>query len=76
MTAHTLSNVRAVDEILDCDRRCTVRQIAAEVNISSGSAHNILKKDMDLSKRAPKFIPHILTVDQKKLCIDLCRANL
>ncbi len=75
-TARTLSNVRAVDEILDRDRRFTVRQIAAEVNISTGSVHNILKKDMDLSKRALKFIPRVLTADQKKLRVDLCRANL
>ncbi len=60
----TLANVRAVDAVLQKDRRATVRQIAAEAQVSTGTAHTILKDDLGLRKKAPKFVPRILTEDQ------------
>ena len=55
---------------------CTVRQVAAEVQISTGSVHSILRKDLDLRKKASKFIPCLLTQEQKELRVRLCRENL
>ncbi len=75
-TASTLANVRAVGAILDEDRHATVRQIATEVNISTGSIHKLLHNDMNLSKKAPKFVPRILTKDQKKQRVTVYRENL
>ncbi len=76
MTARNLSNVRAVQRVLDKDQRSTVRQMAAEVQISTGSVHNILRKDLQVKKKAPKFVPHLLTDKQKQLCVRLCHENL
>ncbi len=53
-----------------------MRQLAAEHNISTGSAHRILRDDLQLSKKAPKFIPRILTADQKRRRIALTHENL
>ncbi len=75
-TARTLSNVHAVQAVLDTDRRATVRQIAAEVHISRGSIHQILRDDLSMKKKAPKFIPRLLTEDQKRIRVDMCRENL
>ncbi len=76
MTVRTLANVRAVQDVVLQDRRATVRQVAAEVQLSTGSVHNILRHDLDLKKKAPKFVPMILTADQKQLRIEICRENL
>ncbi len=65
-SSRTLANVHAVGAVLDGDRHATVCQIAAEVQISTGSIHQILHEDLGMSKRAPKFVPWLLTADQKK----------
>ncbi len=75
-TVQTLSNVRAVDQVLQRVRHVTVRQLAAEVNLSKGSVHSILRNDLQLKKKAPKFIPRILSDDQKQLSMQVCRENL
>ena len=68
--------MRAVQQVVDQDQRATVRQVAAEVNLSTGSVHNILCKDLDLKKKAPKFVPRILTAEQKALRVQVSRRNL
>ncbi len=44
--------------------------------MSTGSVHNILKKDLDLKKKAPKFIPRILTADQTALWVSVAKQNI
>ncbi len=53
-----------------------IRQMAAETNLSTGSVHNIIRKDLDLKKKAPKFVPRILTQEQMDLRVSICRENL
>ncbi len=72
----TLSNVSAVGVVLDRDRWATVRKISAEVKLSKGTVHSILNYDLELSKKAPKFVLCVLTEDQNRLCIQLCWENL
>ncbi len=71
-----LANVRAVQQVVDVDKRATVRQIAAEVHMLTGSVHNIIRKDLDLKKKAPKFVPRVLTEEQKAQCVHIARSNL
>ena len=51
-------------------------QIAHTVSISHSSAHQILQEDLKLKKKAPKFIPWILTQEQKDLHVQVCKENL
>lgn len=46
------------------DRRKTLNQISLEVGLSKSSCHRVLHKDLNLSKVALKFVPHILTENQ------------
>ncbi len=46
------------------DWRLTVRRLAVQSGVSTGSVHNILKKDLGLTKIAAKFMPKVLTDDQ------------
>ncbi len=75
-TARNLANVRAVQQIVNEDRQVIIRQIVAETNLSRGSVHNIVKLDLEMKKKAPKFVPRILTQQQKDTRVALCRENL
>ena len=49
------------------DRRLMVQEIVAEVGISIGSVHSILTEDLNLQRMFAKFVPKLLTEQQKKL---------
>ncbi len=75
-TARSQQNIQAVSNVLGQDRRQTVRDIAAEIGISKSSVHQVLKKDLNLSKLSPKFVPKVLTQAQKDFRVRLCEMNL
>ncbi len=68
--------VNEVRAVLDRDKRATCRQIACEVGVSNGTAHNILRKKLKLSKKPAKWVPHLLTPAQKLRRITAARASL
>ena len=45
----------------------TVQEIVAEVGISTGSVHSILTEDLNLQRVSAKFVPKLLTEQQKEL---------
>ncbi len=77
-SVRTPETIDVVRDAVGTQRRCTVRELASELSISNllSSAHNILKKDLRFSKIAPKFIPKILTQQQKDFRKRLCEENI
>ncbi len=75
-TARTRTNIQKVRQLLDTDKRQTVRGMADELHLSKTSVHKILKKDLNLSKIAPKLIPKLLTKEQRRFRVQLCEQNL
>ena len=49
------------------DRRLSVQEIVAEVGINTGSVHSILTEDLNLRRVSAKFVPKLLTEQQKEL---------
>ena len=49
----------------DCCLR--VQEIVAEVGVSTGSVHSILTEDLNLQRVSAKFVPKLLTEQQKEL---------
>jgi len=41
--------------------------------VSWSSCQRILSKELQMRRVAAKFVPHVLTVDQKQSCMDACR---
>ncbi len=72
-TPETAAKIR---ECLQQDGRRTLSEVAAQVNISRSSAHTIMKKDLKFSKLCPKFVPQILTQEQKRARVAMCEDNL
>ncbi len=69
----TLDDVR---EQLQDDKHKTVRQIAFSANVSKTTAHKILRKDLQLRKLTPKYVPKVLTQRQKDFHVRLSTDNV
>ncbi len=67
---------RNVSDLVRTDCHQTVRQMAEELNTSKTSVHKVLKKELNLSKVAPKVVPKLLTPEQKAFRVCLCQLNL
>ena len=49
------------------DSKLKVREIAKMVNISTGSASTILNEKLGMKKVFSKWVPRLLTMEQKKM---------
>ena len=58
------------------DRRITIRELAGETDISTGSVHSVLHDDLGLRRVAAKFVPRLLTLEQKQLRLEVSRDML
>ena len=75
-TTRTPENVQKIRTLLDRDKRLSMHQIAEETNIPHSGVHTLLKKEMNLSKIAPKVVLKLLTEEQKRFRVCLCQENL
>ena len=75
-TSVTRKNVSAVKALVEEDGRYTVEEIANKVGISEGSAHTILTQNLGMKKVCARWVPHLLTTDQKKQRVDCSRKLL
>ena len=57
--------IAAVKIVVEQDARLSVKDIASCTGISEGSAQTILKKRLDLRKVCARWVPHLLTEEQK-----------
>jgi AraC-like DNA-binding protein len=71
--ANVIENVRS--PIME-DRRLTIREIADEVGISTGSAHSILTEDLHMCRVVAKFVPKQLLQEQQQLRLEVTRDML
>ena len=64
-TSVTKTSIAAVKIVVEQDARLSVRDIASCTGISEGSVQTILKKHLDLRKVCARWVPHLLTEEQK-----------
>ena len=74
--ATTSVQVAAVQRLVEEDGRVTVLKIAEKVGISSGSVSSILHKSLGLSKVSARWVPHMLTEEQKQKRVHWCHFML
>jgi len=58
------------------NRRLTVREIAEDCNISVGSCHEILVEKLGMHRVAAKFVPQLMSQDQKDNRVTICQEFL
>lgn len=74
-TSKTEENVARVKNLLDSDRRLTVRMIADQLGIAKTQVHEIVHEKLQMRKLCAKLVPRVLTGEQKdvrkRICQDL-----
>jgi len=58
--------IERVRQIIREDHRCTIDEVSMLVRISRGTCHQILKEDLKMRHVSSKFVPRLLSVDQKQ----------
>lgn len=58
------------------DRRVTSWKIAEEVGIGTFFAHSIMAEDFTMKRVGAKFVPKLLTMEQKQLCVEVSQGML
>jgi hypothetical protein len=64
--------VARFQEFVRQNRRRTIHDIAEEVGIGYGTCQRVLTKEFGMHRVAAKFVPRILTADQKQQRVDVC----
>ena len=75
-TSVTKANIAAVKIVVEQDARLSVRDTASCNGISEGSVQTILKKRLDLRKVCARWVPHLLTEEQKTQRLKCARELL
>ena len=68
--------VSKIKEIIEGDARFTVRDIARKVGISLSTVHLILKKHWKVRKISARWVPHLLTDEQKRQRVKVAKKLL
>ena len=58
------------------NRRLTVQEVADEVGISIGSCHQICTEKLQMHRVSAKFVPRLLTDDQKENRVEISHKLL
>lgn len=81
-TAVTPENVDKIHDMVLADRRVKIREIANIMGISTERVYHILTEELGLSKVCARWVPRLLTPEQKRVrhqisqqCLDLFSKN-
>ena len=75
-TSVTKANIAAEKIVVEQDARLSIKDIASCTGISEGSVQIIPKKRLDLRKVCARWVPHLLTEEQKTQCLKSARELL
>ncbi|UYV78206.1 hypothetical protein LAZ67_16000480 [Cordylochernes scorpioides] len=53
--------------------RISIKDLSSETGLSVGLCHRIVTKDLDMIRASSKFVPRILTEEQKVVRMDVCK---
>jgi histone-lysine N-methyltransferase SETMAR len=75
-SAITKTTVAAIRDLVLADPFLTIDEIAEEVGISHGSAHQILHDELGMRKLCSRWIPHLLSQSQKDERVETAQGLL
>ena len=71
-TARMDENIAWIRELILEDRRRTTDELVDLSGVSWSSCQRILSEELQMKRVAAKFVPHVLTADQKQSQVDAC----
>ncbi|UYV83135.1 TMEM57 [Cordylochernes scorpioides] len=69
-------NMLKIKELIKSYRRIYIKDLSSETGLSVGLCHQIVTKDLDMIWTSSKFVPQILTEEQKEVRMDVCKKWL
>ncbi len=72
----TPAKIQAVQAAIEEDQRSTLKTIVDKAEISVTTAHRLVKKKLDLRQKVAKFVPRMLTDEQKRMRVRISTENL
>jgi hypothetical protein len=72
-TSSAPKNVETIRRLVHEDRRRTVKDIPAIVNVLHGTVRTFLTCDLNMHRVAAKFVPRLLTHEQKEHRVTTCQ---
>ena len=67
--------VNHVRDVIDTDRRLTVREISEDIGISKTFVHRILRETLGMSRVCARWVPRLLTEDDKEKRVQLSKSS-
>ena len=74
--AKTHTSIDLVKGILDGDRRATYDELEKQSGLSRGTLQRIIHEELDMKKVCARWVPRLLTREQRQSRHDLCVMNL
>jgi hypothetical protein len=72
-TSRNEENIEKVRQVINEDRRKTIEQVSEETNVPWSSCQRILTEDLRMRRVFAKFVPRLLTEEQKDNRVNVCR---
>ncbi|UYV83156.1 hypothetical protein LAZ67_23000018 [Cordylochernes scorpioides] len=70
---HCEENKLKIKELIKSNRRISIKDLSSETGLSVRLCYQIVTKDLDMIRTSSKFVPRILTEEQKKVRMDVCK---
>ena len=72
-TSTTPENIAKVRQAIFADRRQTIHDVCEIAGLSYGTVHRILADNLNVRRISARFVPRLLSDDQKALRVFVCR---
>jgi len=72
----TAENIQCVQDTIQNDRRVNIRYVAECLKLSYGTAHHIITDILGYNKVCARWVPRMLTPENKKVRLSTSRKNL
>jgi hypothetical protein len=71
-TSRNKQTIEKVCQLVTQDRHIILRMLSVELNVSKDTIRAIMRDDLGKKKVCTKFVPHLLTPEQKTLHMESC----
>lgn len=75
-TTTTQENIDSVENILQTNRRITIREVASITGISLRQLHEIITNNLQMRKLTARWVPRLLTTAQRNNRVEACKELL
>ena len=76
LTSFTDTNIELVRQVIDANPHATYDEIEEETSINRYTIQEIIHVALELRKISSRYVPHMLTDENKKKRVKFCKENL